>query len=443
MNKTRQDGLYLLLMGAVVFLLFGIAMENASATSMLDFKAVFYGARCLIGHSDPYKESEILRAYQADGGQFPADPIQSRVVHEAVTICVNLPSTLFLLAPFALLPLGGAQLLWMALTAGSIVMAAVLVWDLGADSAPLLSGALAGLLLANSEMLLMVGNTAGIVVALCVGAVWCFVRGRLVPLGILLLAVSLAIKPHDAGLAWLYFLLAGGANRKRALQAVSIAAVLALPALLWVWQVSPHWMQELHANLSVTSAHGGLNDPAMAASGAHAVGMPINLQSALSAFRDDPRFYHPASYLICIVPLLVLAYGALRFRTSQARTYLALAAIAALTLLPAYHRPYDARLLFLAVPACALLWAEGGAIGRAALWLSVAGFLLTGDPWAILLGMVGNSPMANTAGMGRLLTAIQVFPAPAILLAMGSFYLWVYARRGRATEPQPERPTLQ
>jgi hypothetical protein len=443
MNKARQDGLYLLLMGAVVFLLIGIAMENASATSLLDFKAVYYGARCVIGHADPYREGEILRAYQADGGQFPTDPIQSRVVHQAVAICVNLPTTLFILAPFAFLSLGGAQVLWTAITAGSLVVAALLVWDLGADFAPVLAGALAGLLLANSEMLLMVGNTAGIVVALCVGAVWCFVRGRLAPLGIPMLAIALAIKPHDAGLVWFYFLLAGGVYRKRALQALLTATVLALPGVLWVAHVSPNWMQELHANLAVTSAAGGLNDPGMAASGAHAVGMPIHLQSALSAFRDDPRFYHPASYLICIVPLSVWAWVTLRFRSSQARTYLALAAIAAVTLLPVYHRPYDARLLLLTIPACALLWSEGGVAGRAALWLSAAGFVLTGDPWAILLGMVGNSQLAAGAGAGRLLTAIQVFPAPAILLAVGVFYCWVYARRDSAAEPQLHRPKAQ
>jgi hypothetical protein len=34
-------------------------------------------------------------------------------------------------------------------------------------------------------------------------AAWCFIKGRFIPAGILCLAVSLAIKPHDAGLVWL------------------------------------------------------------------------------------------------------------------------------------------------------------------------------------------------------------------------------------------------
>jgi hypothetical protein len=421
-------------LGGVVLVFFGIAMENASRVSMLDFKAVYYGARCLMGHGDPYQESEILRVYQADGGQFPADPIGSRLVHEAVALCVNLPTALCYLAPMALLPFAIAQSLWTVLTAGCIVLASILIWDLGADFAPVLSGALIGLLLANSEMLLMVGNLAGVVIGLCAAAVWCFLRGRFVALGIVLLAVSLALKPHDAGLVWLYFLLAGGVHRRRALQTLPIAVLLALPALLWVWHIAPHWVREWHANLCITSAHGGLNDPGMAASGAHAVGMTINLQSALSYFRDDPRFYDPASYLVCIPLLLLWAWVTLRFRWTPARAYLALADVAALTLLPAYHRPYDAKLLLLTVPACALLWAERGVLGRAALWVSVAGIVLTGDPWAILLGMVGNSHLATGVGTGRLLTAIQVFPAPAMLLAVGVFYLWVYMRRRRVSE---------
>ncbi len=432
MTKPRQDGLTLLLLGSVLFLWLGTAMENASPDSMLDFKAVFYGARCLMHHSDPYEASEIQRAYQADGGTFPLDPIRSRLVHEAVTVCVNLPTALFLVTPIALLSFGAAHLLWMALTLASLIFASFLMWDLGAEFAPVLSGGLIALLLANSEMVVMVGNTAGIVIGLCAGAVWCFLRQRLVPAGVVLLALSLAVKPHDAGLVWLYFLLAGGVHRRRALQSLAVTAVLTLLAVLWTWQVSPHWMQELHANLQMTSAPGGLNDPGMAASGAHAVGMMINLQSALSAFWSDPRIYNPASYLLCALLLLVWALASLRFRFTPARAYLALASVAALTLLPTYHRPYDARLLLLAVPACAMLWARGGAVGRLALWLSIAAMVATGDPWAILLGMLGNSSPALGGTMARLLTPIQVFPAPVLLLAMGVFYLWVYRRRGPA-----------
>ena len=103
-------------------------------------------------------------------------------------------------------------------------------------------------------MLLALGNTAGLVVGLSVIAAWCFLRERFVFAGILSMAVSLAMKPHDAGLIWLYFFLAGGVLRKRALQTLAVTAVLAVPAILWISHVAPHWPSELHANLATITA---------------------------------------------------------------------------------------------------------------------------------------------------------------------------------------------
>jgi hypothetical protein len=137
---------------------------------------------------------------------------------------VNLPTTFIVIAPFAMLPWGPAHVLWMTLTAVSLILAAFLVWNLGASYAPNLSLFLICILLANCQMVFYGGNAAGIVIGLCVVAVWCFLRERFVLAGVLCLAISLAIKPHDAGLVWLYFLLAGGVYRKRALQTLLVTA---------------------------------------------------------------------------------------------------------------------------------------------------------------------------------------------------------------------------
>ena len=116
-------------------------------------------------------------------------------------------------------------------------------------------------MLANAEIVLALGNLAGIVVSLCVVAVWCLLEERFVRAGVICLAISLALKPHDAALVWFYFLLVGGAYRKRALQTVVVVAALAVPAVLWASYVSPQWPQELRANLHALSAHGSVNDP--------------------------------------------------------------------------------------------------------------------------------------------------------------------------------------
>lgn len=432
MTRARLEGLRLLVLGSLVFLLMGVAMENATPAPLTDFRALYYPSRCLLQHHDPYMENEVLGIYQAEGRTRASDTAE---VRQIATQNVYLPTSLFFTIPFAMLPWGPAHILWIAITLGSIVFASFLIWNLGADYAPTLSGVMIGFLLANSEILIVTGNAAGIAVSLCAVAVWCFLRERFVLAGILCLAVSLAVKPHDAGLVWLYFLLAGGVCRRRALQTLFVTVAISLPGVLWVWHVAPHWLQELHANLLAFSVHGGTNDPGVAAIGPKGV---IDLQAVLSFFRDDPRFYNPVTYLICMPLLLLWAFVTLRSRPSITRAWLALAAIAAFSMLPVYHRQYDARLVLLAVPACAMLWAQGGLIGRLALLVNTAGFILIGDlPWLFLLALIHGLHLPTTGPEGHTLRVALVSAAPLMLLLMAIFYLWIYMRRRSADAALP------
>ena len=159
--------------------------------------------------------------------------------------------------------------------------------------------------------------------------------------------------------------------------------------------------------------------------------MVINLQSAISFFRDDPHFYNAVSYLVCGAMLIVWSISVLKSRPTRERTWLALAAISALTMLPVYHRTSDAKLLLLAVPACAMLWAKGNAVGRIAVAVTTAGVLLTGEVlWIIYLAILRNLPLPATHSALELRMASQIFPIPLILLVVSVFYLWVYARSG-------------
>jgi len=216
-----------------------------------------------------------------------------------------------------------------------------------------------------------------------------------------------------------------------------VTLALALPALLWVSNVAPHWPHELHSNLLAASARGDLNDPGPTSMGAHTLGMIISLQTVVSVFRDDPRFYNPVTYLICAPPLLLWAWVTLRSRFTPERAWLALAAISALAMLPVYHRIYDAKLLLLTIPACAMLWAEGGLIGWLALLVTAAGFVLTGDlAWVIFLGFIRALHLPAASVPGQIVANALVFPVPLTLLAMGVFYLWVYARRCSIPDPE-------
>ncbi len=278
------------------------------------------------------------------------------------------------------------------------------------------------------------GNSAGIIVSLCVVAVWCFLEEKIVWAGVLCLAVSLAIKPHDAGLVWLYFLLAGGVCRKRALQTLLVTVVLGLAAIVWVEPIAPNWMQEWHSILLAASAPGGINNPGPTSPNIrNGANMIIDLQSTISIFRNDPRFYNPASYLVCGTLLLAWAVRTLRSRFSPARAWLALAAVVPLALLVTYHRPYDAKLLLLTVPACAMLWAEGRPIRWLVLLVTTAGIVFTADIPLTLLVIFTNALHISTAGLsGQILTDVLMRPTPIILLVMGIFYLWIYLRHDPA-----------
>jgi hypothetical protein len=430
--KSRRDGLLLLILGSIVFVLLGVALENSAPAPSADFRALYYPARALVHNSDLYLVSDVLAIYQSDTFQFPSDNWKNR---EIATRNVYPPTAFTFMLPFAMLSWPPAHILWLILTLGSILAASFLIWHFSASYSPLVCGALIALFLVNSELLAISSNAAGIVVSLCVVAVCCFLSDRLATVGIVCLAISLTIKPQETGLVWLYFLLAGGVYRTRALQTLLATIVISLPAILWVWHVSPHWLTEWQANLATFNAHGGINDPGLDSAGGHGLAMVISLQAILSVFRDNQHFYDLGSYLVSAPLVLVWAVITVRTRTTPAKAWLALASIAAISMLPVYHRQYDAKLLLLTVPACVMLLAEGGRMGKFALLVTTAAFVFTGDlTWAILLGLINHLHPAANGLAAQTLMAAQVFPPPLILLTTGIFYLWVYARKAPALQ---------
>jgi len=429
MKWAQWIGLVFILLSGGISIFWGISIARATTGGPIDFKAVYYGARCLLQHHNPYAESELDEVYRAEDGASPKESLQH---HRLVTLFVNLPTTLLFIVPFAMLPFWFAQALWLFLLSAVLFLAAFLMWDIAGRNASAVSLFLVCILLANCEVLFGTGNTAGIVVGLCVVAVWCFLEERFLLIGIFCLAASLAIKPHDSGLVWLYFILAGGVYRKRALQALSITVVLGLSAFLWVSHVAPDWMLHWHSNLAAISGPGGLNEAGPGSLTSHTAGMVIDLQAGLSIFRDDPRFYNPASYLICGAMLTVWSLYSLRTRFTPVRAWFALAAVVPITMLVTYHRPYDAKLLLLTVPACAFLWAEGGLIGWIALAANTLGLVLTGDvPLAVVIGFANNCHINTSGVFGKILMLVMTRPASLVLTVMGIFYLWMYVRRAK------------
>jgi hypothetical protein len=432
MTKMRRASLIVILLCSGLSIWWGCSIGWSVPGGPMDFQAVYYGSKTLIQHHDPYHIHDVEHVIQSDG------PVLSELTpkrQNLITLFVNTPVTLLFVAPFALLPLAVAQVLWSMLVAGSLIFGAFLMWDISADSAPVLSACLVGFLLLNCQIVIAAGNTAAIVVGLCIVATWCFIKNRLIAFGIVCMAVSLMIKPHDAGFVWLYFLLINSVQRKRAIQTAVLTALFAIPALIWIWLVIPNWLQDWRTNLAIISAPGGLNDPRPLIVAGVSAGNVISLQAVFSIFNQNPSFYNLASYIVCGVPILLWIVSTLRSRSSPNSAWFAMAAIVPLTMLITYHRVYDAKLLLLTVPACAMLWSRRDAIGRTALILTSVGFVLNADvPLAILTNLIDKMHLTTSTLTGKLLMVILARPNQEILLAMGLFYLWVYVKRGSVIE---------
>ena len=111
---------------------------------------------------------------------------------------------------------------------------------------------------------------------------------------------------------------------------------------------------------------------------------------------------------------------------------MALASLAALTVLPVYHRFYDARILLLSLPACALIWRDRR-WKWTALVLTILGMVTTADlSHVVLVGALGE--------MGAQLLLKQL--APLSLLALGVFYLRAYWREAEQREESALEETV-
>lgn len=447
MMRRRWASLALLIAGGLILVWLGSGVARSKPLGGLDFRALYEGAACLLHHHDPFDPATVRAYYRATGDAqlYPDWALYTLSL-------LNYPPTIYpFTTPFALLPWQIAQMLWTGLTTMSLLAAALAMWKRAEKHAPLVAGCLVGFLLSNSEVILGGGNVAGFAVSFCVLGAWCWIEDRWAWLGVLLFAASLAMKPHDGGFIWLYFLVVGGRFRRRAGQTLALDVVLGLASMLWVWQVAPHWFGELRQVMAVYASHGGANDPGIVGnptslfrSSAKAVypGMVCDLQSIVAVFWDDPRFYNPFTYLFCAPFLAVWAITAVRSRSSIGGAYLAIAAVVPFTLLITYHRTTDTKLLLLTVPACALLWARGGKIGKLALMLTGLGILLTGDISLVILGMLESPPDWMHADWLHKIPMVFLYrPVPIILVAMGSFYVWVFwqSATGRAQEEGGER----
>ena len=123
MARMRRIALFWILLSSGISIWWGFDMGQSS-NGWVDFRAVYFGTRCLLEHHNPYSVSQLETVYRTEGGERPTETVAAR---QAVILYVNMPTAFIFIAPLAMLPWGPAHLLWLALTAGVFTLAAFLI----------------------------------------------------------------------------------------------------------------------------------------------------------------------------------------------------------------------------------------------------------------------------------------------------------------------------
>ncbi len=149
------------------------------------------------------------------------------------------------------------------------------------------------------------------------------------------------------------------------------------------------------------SGTGGIVDPGITGMAGKNMDSIVQLQTAIGVFTGNLRTGDLIAYAICLPILLIWVYLTLNGKPAGKGIWLALAVAAPLSMLPTYHFQHDAKLLLLAIPGCALLWAKRGPLGWFSLLVTLAGILFTGDIFTaarILLTSRHHRPAARLCG---------------------------------------------
>jgi hypothetical protein len=396
-----------------------------------DFRTIYSSARCLMTGCNPYLSTDIKQAFIEKNGR---DNGESAIGSDAWRpFNANYPPTaLALVIPFSALKWKFAVSAWCGLISLLFIAAVVCMVELCVPYSTLLVPSLLAIFLATSNMLIVTEQPSGIAIALCVLGVWTLLKNRSVTAGIVCFALSLTLKPQVGALVLIYFLLATRLYRRRALAIVALAAVFCLPGLVVAAMHSQaaHWIRDLSTNLHGISMHGNLSDPGPANLDSY---MIANLQTVIGVFQDDARFENHLTWLICGGLFALWTYITVRAKGSDAKDLLGIASIAAMSLLPMYHRHYDARLLVLTFPAMALLSARRDVIAAVTV-VSATALIVLSHPDRILPQRYLELTTLATIDRGHLLLAYHSLPL--LLAFLTCFYTACYARllRGSSAE---------
>ena len=359
-----------------------------------DFISPYIQAGAWVEGTDPYSPANLVRLWPS-GAKRPdflaKDLADGSLVYKR-GIPTAYPLTCFvLLAPIAILPWHIAQAFWLIvslLAYSATVLSLVVLTGLRRSPQSMYAFLAITLALAPFQTGLAAGSVVIVAVGLIAGTVWA-ARFEHNALAGVLIALAIALKPQ-IGLPFLFYYLV---RRKWRLTliATGLVTMLAAVAMIRMRIGDAPWMQSYLYDNKVLFAPGSLGD--FTELNPTRFGL-ISLQIPFYAILGNRNVANIVAVLIALT--LGILWLFLATRTGNNRDeLLELSALAVLSLLPVYHRLYDASLLIFP-----LAWGFVALSGR--LKLLAKGTLLLILPFLV----PGGSALEELQRTGHL-TALQ------------------------------------
>jgi len=364
----------LLLCAGAEFVLRG-PVRFAHAATFNDYISPYVQTRAWMEGEDPYSPQDLLRFWPPEANRVDflsgVRPDDSLIFKWGIPTAYPLP-TFALIAPIACLPWHIAQPVWLVITILSFAVTIASVMSFSKLRPRTRSGLVflaISLALAPFHTALAAGSIVSVAVAASAAAVWAGSRGHEILAGALL-AAAVSLKPQ-IGLPFCFYYLV---LRRWRIPAVAggIVAVLSAIAVGRLAISGTPWLQSyLHDN-RVLFAQGSLGD--------FTEGNPIrfgliNSQVAAYALLHN----RDAANLAAIAFAAAAGLTWILLLGKSRRGDLALSALVVLSLVPVYHRFYDATLLIFPLAWSLAAWkSQSRAMARAVFVVIISVFLVPG-----------------------------------------------------------------
>ncbi|HVT89660.1 MAG TPA: glycosyltransferase family 87 protein [Tepidisphaeraceae bacterium] len=329
----------------IAFLIFGLIQLGFRGTQRIrhdvplwDFVSVHAAARTWAYGGDPYDLQSVLITWHTAGIFTDRDVSYFAPVYP--------PTSLVMMIPLAIVPAAPAMVIWLVFTILLLTVQLMALADLaGLDRRDARLLVLIGASIASAPLQfgILSGQLSLPAISMCIIAVWCASRHREIFAG-LLIGLACALKPQIGGTFFVYYLFL---RRFRvAGLALLVGGLIGAIALLGMKYSQIDWMSGWSHNVAATRAIGGVNDYGWANPFRDEI-IDLKIILVSSGLSD----FTLRGFVVCIVLILIASYLIWfpRGISRTARNELpALACLAAISLMPVYHRVYDASLLTIA-----------------------------------------------------------------------------------------------